>query len=102
MKTWFLEWVAYGWVMVLAMLGGGVGYMQKVKSGRVKFRWLALGVELLTSGFVGLLTYFLCHSSGVSDPLTAVMVGVSGHMGTRALMQLEAVYTRLFPGQDRP
>jgi hypothetical protein len=101
MKAIFIEWVAYIWVMALAMLGGGVGYMQKVKSGRVKFRWMALFVELMTSGFVGLLTYLLCHSSGVSEPLTAVMVGVSGHMGTRALMQLEAVYKRLFPGQDQ-
>lgn len=99
MRDWILNALAYGWVIGLSMLGGSVGYLQKVKAGKVAFRWAALIVEMLTSGFVGLLTYFLCQSAGVGEALTAVMVGVSGHMGTRALMQLEAVYKRLFPDQ---
>ncbi|NLR74208.1 phage holin family protein [Leeia aquatica] len=86
----------YGWVMGLSMLGGAVSHLQRINALRLRFRWLAFAAELLTSGFVGLLTYWLCQAAAMSAPMTAVMVGIAGHMGTRSLFRLEKLYGRLF------
>lgn len=48
--------------------------------------------ELLTSLFVGLITFFLCQSSGFLPFYTAVMVSIASYMGGRALSVLEAIY----------
>lgn len=45
--------------------------------------------ELVISGFVGVLTFYLCESAGINQLMTAGFVGISGHMGSRAVIMLE-------------
>lgn len=82
--------ITYLWVMGLSVGGGLVSYMHKLQLGvRRPFSLIEFIGELVTSGFTGVITYFLCESSGISPLLTAVFVGISGHMGSRALFLIE-------------
>jgi hypothetical protein len=82
--------ITYVWVFVWSAFGGIVSFIQKVKAGHARVFNLAEFVgELCTSAFVGLLTFWLCQSQGISPLNTAIAVSISGHMGTRALFMLE-------------
>ncbi|HXC41241.1 MAG TPA: phage holin family protein [Burkholderiales bacterium] len=79
----------------IAMLGGGLNWWQKVKSGQARpFNVIELLGELITSGFVGICAYWALTGFGVSDWLVAAGVGIAGHMGTRALFIAEKLIER--------
>jgi hypothetical protein len=82
--------VTYGWVVLISLLGGFVSFYRRVKAGQA--RWVNLSEfigELFTSALAGLLTFWLCRSTGVSDWWMAALVGISGHMGSRAIFLAE-------------
>lgn len=92
----------YGWMIGISLLGGIASFYQKVKRGQA--RWFNLGElfgELLTSALAGLLTFWLCKDAKVSEYTTAALVGIGGHMGSRALFLLERLLekwmARFFP-----
>lgn len=93
------------WLSTIALStwGGLVQYAQRVRSGE-PFAWRALVIDLVISSFAGILTYLLCQASGIAGPVAAVLIAVSGHMGTRAIASLEAFRERVFgsgPGHDK-
>lgn len=83
-------WITYVWVILLASLGGLVNYARRAKMGYPQ-RWTIVEFvgELATSAFTGLLTFYLCEYAHIRPLLTAALVGISGHMGSRLLYQLE-------------
>jgi len=82
--------LTYVWVTGLAILGGIVNFMRKLKEGAVrKFNVTELVGELITSGFVGVLTFWLCEWANTDRLLSALFIGVSGHMGSRAIFLFE-------------
>lgn len=82
--------ITYAWVVALAALGGTVNFMRKVKDGAARaFNFTEFIGELMTSGFAGLLTFWLCEWAGIDKMLSAVMIGISGHMGSRAIFKIE-------------
>lgn len=84
--------ITYLWVMGLSVGGGLVSYMHKLQLGvRRPFSIIEFIGELVTSGFTGVITFWLCQNSGISPLLTAVFVGISGHMGSRALFLVERI-----------
>jgi CHASE2 domain-containing sensor protein len=85
----------YGFVLAVSLLGGIVGWFNKVRKGELQGSDLrVLMGELTTSALAGLLTFWICEWSGVSPLLTAAMAGVAGHMGTRGIVLLEGLYER--------
>ncbi|RZJ85174.1 MAG: hypothetical protein EOO64_01560 [Massilia sp.] len=94
----------YGFVLGLAMVGGLVSFYARVRKGEV----MALNItqlvgELTTSAFAGLLCFWLCELSGAPPLLVACLVGVAGHMGTRAIATFEAFAMRRWaPGATTP
>jgi len=95
--SWWPTIVAHAWVILLSMLGGVVSYIQKVRSGQCsRFNVTELIGEIITSGFAGLLTYLFCEAAGINLEWTAFMVGVSGHMGARAVMMFERYLGKRF------
>ncbi len=89
--------LTYVWVIGLSAWGGLVGYIRKVREGAgVPFSLAALIGEILTSAFVGVITFWLCEQSGLSPLLTAAFVGISGHMGSRAIFQMDNLLTHWF------
>lgn len=80
----------YLWVFGLAMLGGLVSFMRKARQGHTRWFNLAeLVGEIVTAAFAGVLTFWVCEWSGIDPLLTAAFVGVSGHMGSRAVFMFE-------------
>ena len=82
--------ITYLWVTGLAAWGGPVSFYRKVKSGETRvFNVVELIGEIATSAFAGLITFWLCEAAQLDPLVTAALVGVSGHMGSRALYQFE-------------
>lgn len=82
--------ITYLWVLCLSCVGGIVSFSRKVKLGEARpFNMPEFIGEVLTSGFAGVLTFYLCEWAGVAQLLTAAFVGISGHMGSRALFMFE-------------
>lgn len=89
--------LTYLWVMGLSALGGIVSFMGKLKSGAARaFNLTEFIGELFTSGFAGLLTFWLCEAARINPLLSAVLIGISGHMGSRAIFAIEQWATDRF------
>jgi hypothetical protein len=93
----------YGFILVTALLGGLVSWYAKVRKGEAQaWNIMQLVGELCTSAFAGLLAFWLCELANAPALLTASLVGIAGHMGTRAIQAFEAFAQRRWgdmPGQ---
>ncbi|MCX8016382.1 MAG: phage holin family protein [Rhodocyclaceae bacterium] len=82
--------ITYLWVIGLSAWGGLVSFYRRVKAGESSITNFAeLIGEIATSAFAGLITFWLCEAAQFKPLITAALVGISGHMGSRALWQLE-------------
>lgn len=79
----------FGWVLLISILGGGVNYNSNVRKGRARFHLAEFIGEMFTSAFAGLLTFWLCQSGGVPEMLQPVLIGISGHMGSRMIFKIQ-------------
>jgi len=83
--------LTYVWVIVLAGVGGTVKYLNSSD-----LKVMVLIRDVITAGFVGLLTFWLCEWTNIEGPLAAVLIATSGFMGTRLLKELESFYYSRF------
>ena len=73
-------------------MGGAVNFWRKVKDGHTRaFNVVEFIGEIATSDLVGLITFYLSESAHIDQILTAAMVAISGHMGSRLLYQFERI-----------
>lgn len=85
----------YGFTLAVALLGGLVSWLAKVRKGDASpWNVMQLVGELCTSAFAGLLAFWLCEWSGAPPLLSAAMTGIAGHMGTRAIATFEEFAAR--------
>lgn len=85
----------YGFFLAIALLGGFVSWFGKVRRGELAAANLMhLIGELCTSALAGLLAFWVMQWLGTPDMLQAAVVGVSGHMGTKALLWAEETLKR--------
>ena len=92
------SFLTYGWVFALAILGGVVSFMRKMQAGHTRvFNLIEFIGEIVTSAFAGVLTFWMCEHSGLSPLVTAAFVGISGHMGSRAIFMAEGWLAKQFP-----
>lgn len=90
--------LTYAWVMLLSCSGGIVSYINHMRSEiGLKKILLSLAREVFTSAFAGVITFYICEWGGVDHLLSAVFVAISGHMGTRAIYQIENFYKQKMP-----
>lgn len=82
----------YTAIFALALLGGLASWFGKVRKGEL-LMWniSALVGELCISAFSGLMAFYLCDYMGFHQGLTAAVVGVSGHAGTRGINWIESL-----------
>jgi hypothetical protein len=78
----------YLWVFGIALIGGAVKYLNHSD----RFSFIVLVRDLVTAGFAGILTFWLCEWLNISGSLSAVLIATSGLMGTRALKEAEKLY----------
>jgi len=94
----FYQLEIYIWVIGLSVLGGIVSFKEKRKlwtfnTGNrhldvVAFILVNIGfflLELSTSAFCGIITFYICESLHIDRLLTAAIVGLSGFAGGRML-----------------
>ena len=92
--------ITYAWVLFLSTWGGLVSFFRKVKTGETKAsNIMELVGELVTSAFAGVITFYLCDAAGIGGLISAVFVGISGHMGTRAIFLLERAVEKRLKGR---
>lgn len=93
----------YGFILATALLGGLVSWYAKVRKGEVAgWNLMQLIGELCTSAFAGLLAFWLCELSNAPQLLTASLVGIAGHMGTRAISAFETFAQQRFARGTQP
>lgn len=82
--------LTYIWVIGLSIWGGIAGYIRKLRTGvNTRFQLTDLIGEVVISGLVGVVTFWLCEASAINPLITAAMIGVSAHMGSRAIIMGE-------------
>lgn len=79
--------LTYAWVVGVACAGGAVKYLNST----VRFSFANLARDVVTSGFTGLITFWLCEWTNTQGPLMAVMIAVTGLMGNRAWKEFEGI-----------
>lgn len=91
----------YLWVVGLSILGGTVRTLTNLRLGMspgdVCRRWV---VDIIVSAFIGIITFFLCEYAQLSQLLTASFVGISAHMGTRAIVIVEELLYKKVVGKS--
>jgi len=93
----------YGFILGVALLGGLVSWAAKVRAGALRaWNLMALVGELSTSAFAGLLCFWFCEWQNLDPLLTASLVGVAGHMGTRAIILAERMAERKWGNTPTP
>jgi hypothetical protein len=89
--------ITWLWIFGLSMLGGVASFLQKLKSGYVRaWNFTEFIGEITASGLTGIITANLCDAMNVPAPMKYALVGISSHMGSRALFKLEALFTSKF------
>jgi CHASE2 domain-containing sensor protein len=89
------SWLTYAWVVVWSVLGGLVSWYGKIKSGAARpFNIAELFGEIATSAFAGITTFYICEWGQVDPLLSAVFIGIAGHMGTRFVFFMEKILER--------
>lgn len=95
------SWLTYLLVAALSAWGGIVSWIRKRNDGETRpFNIMELIGEILTSAFAGVLTFWLCEASGIQPLVTAALVGISGHMGSRAIYHIESWAESRFVKRD--
>lgn len=90
--------LTYLWVFGLSSLGGVVSFLNKLKKGHARaFNIAEFMGEIFTSAFAGVITFWLCENASITPLVTAAFVGVSGHMGSRAILLFEEWLAKKFP-----
>lgn len=92
---WWNQILTFIWVGALSIWGGTVHTIKKVRDGVIeRFTFREWVFDVVTSGFVGVITYLMCQSANLSPMLTAALIGIASHQGTRALLILENEITK--------
>ncbi len=95
--------LTYAWVIILAAWGGAVNFINKVRKGEARACNLAEFIgEIVTSGFAGVLTFWLCEAADINPLITAALIGISGHLGSRAIFLMERWATAKFMNNVDP
>lgn len=86
---WLTQIIPFALAIALSGLGGVVSYLNRIDKHGIAFSFIRLSIEVLTSGFVGIISFMLCDYAKLEWSTTAAIVAISGHMGTRALFMVE-------------
>lgn len=89
------EFLTYFWVTIVSVWGGAASFIRRVrKMDQPRYSVVEFVGEIVISIGVGLLTFFLCEWANLDRMLSAALIGVTAHMGSRALLVGEQVLER--------
>lgn len=85
--------LTYLWVIGIAACAGLIKYLNSMQ----RFMFGRALIEVLTSGFTGVMTFWICKWGNVDQSLLPFVIAVSGLMGTRAWQEFENFLRSRFP-----
>ena len=85
------SWVTYAWVILLSAWGGLVRFLNTVRYKAENWKEAAfhLFIGIVTSAFVGVITFYLCEAAKLNPLVTAIFVAATGHMGAEIMKFFE-------------
>ena len=92
--------ITYMWILILSAWGGTAHNIRKIREGDLKrfsiTEWIG---DMVVAGFIGVITFYLCEYAHFEPVLTAAVVGITSHQGTRGIILLErAILKRIVKG----
>jgi len=94
--------LTYLWVIAISSWGGMVSFYRKMRMGYSRpFNVVEMVGEISTSAFVGVLTFWMCEAASINPLISAALIGISGHMGSRAIWQFERWAERRLMGTTK-
>lgn len=91
-------WLTYLWVCLIAAWGGLVRFLNQMRERKETLgsSVITLITGLVTSVFVGVLTFYACEIANFDKLWTAICVAVTGHLGAQAMQIFEkAILSRI-------
>ncbi len=91
-------WLTYLWVCLIAAWGGLVRFLNSMRERKESLgaSMVTLITGLVTSVFVGVLTFYACEIAEFDKLWTAICVAVTGHLGAQAMQIFEkAILSRI-------
>lgn len=91
-------WLTYLWVCLIAAWGGLVRFLNSMRERKETLgaSLVTLVTGLVTSVFVGVLTFYACEIANFDKLWTAICVAVTGHLGAQAMQIFErAIMSRI-------
>lgn len=82
----------YFWFVILAMWGGTVNYIRRVKKDGLNFSIFELVGEWSISAFAGVVTALVCQEMNISPLMTYALVAISGHLGGKTIDMFETMF----------
>lgn len=81
------SWLTYCWVGLISAWGALVSFLNSMRDRQedVKTAFMTLVIRIITSTFVGVLTFYACELADFQKLSTAICVAVTGNMGGEAL-----------------
>lgn len=92
------HWLTYLWVCLIAAWGGLVRFLNSMRERKETLgaSVVTLITGLVTSVFVGVLTFYACEIANFDKLWTAICVAVTGHLGAQAMQIFEkAILSRI-------
>lgn len=89
-------WLTYLWVCLIAAWGGLVRFLNSMRERKESLgaSIVTLVTGLVTSVFVGVLTFYACEIANFDKLWTAICVAVTGHLGAQAMQIFEKAVLR--------
>lgn len=79
--------MTYAWVLLISIWGGTAAFIRKVKTRAGGHFSIAEWVgECVISGFVGIITFWLCEQAEIPRLYSAALIAITAHMGSRAIL----------------
>lgn len=79
--------ITYAWVFAISCTSGLVHFINlPIKDMPVKQIIINLLINIITSAFVGTLTFYLCEFNEIPPLLAAPIIGICAHMGSDLLI----------------
>lgn len=103
-EAWITKALDVAWqyapFVIIAMWGGTVNYISKIRSSKEKFDIVVLIGEWSTSGFAGLLAGVACVRMDMTWEASMFVVGMAGHASARSLFLMQKVYEKWLGDQS--
>lgn len=75
-------------VLVVACVAGVIKHINSTR----KINVAKFFIDVLTAGFMGVVTFWLLEAIPIRGPMSAVLIAAGGLMGNKAVLELEALY----------